>query len=334
MHVNRGMLGWGVFLIALGAVPAAVRGGALDASVARRAWELWPLLLVGAGMGLALARTPAALLGGVVMALVFGLIGGGLAAGGLGTGSGLAFCGFGSDAAGGAVPAQDAPASTGSFGATADVQLSADCGALTVEAADGRAWSVAWPASHGNPPMIDAAGDRLSVHAARRTGLGSGAVSTSWAVTLPRDPALKLTMSVNAGTARGSLAGLHIDSLDLSVNAGDAHVDLTGAIGVRDVNASANVGSLAITLPEPNGPLSGTLSANAGSLRICVPAGVPLVIRTGDQPLGSNNLADRGLVKAGDTWTRGDVIMASSRIDLRLEANLGSITLDPEDGCD
>ena len=61
---------------------------------------------------------------------------------------------------------------------------------------------------------------------------------------------------------------------------------------------------------------------------------MPLVIRTGDQPLGSNNLADRGLVKAGDTWTRGDVIMASSRIDLRLEANLGSITLDPEDGCD
>jgi hypothetical protein len=334
MHVNRGMLGWGVFLIALGAVPAAVRGGALDASVARRAWELWPLLLVGAGLGLALSRTRAAVVGGVVVALVFGLMGGGLVAGGLGTGSGLALCGFGSDAAGGAVQATDAPASTGTFGPAADVQLSADCGALTVETAAGRDWSVAWPASHGNPPVIDAAGDRLAVGAARRSVLGSGSAATSWAVTLPRDPALKLTMSVNAGTARGSLAGVHLDSLDLSVNAGDAHVDLTGAIGVRDVSASANVGSLAITFPEPNGVLSGTLSANAGSLRICVPAGVPLRIRTGDQPLGSNNLADRGLVKSGDTWTRGDVVTAPTRLDLRLEANLGSITLDPEHGCD
>jgi hypothetical protein len=332
MHVNRGMLGWGVFLIALGGVPALVRGGALDASVARRAWELWPLLLVGAGLGLALARTRAAFVGGVVMALVFGLMGGGLVAGGLGTGSGLALCGFGSDSAGGASSAPGAPAPHGTFGETADVQLSADCGSLTVDTAAGRDWAVAWPASHGNPPVIDAAGDRLSVRAARRTGLGAGTVASSWAVTLPRDPVLALAMSVNAGTARGSLAGLHVGSLDLSVNAGDAHLDLTGAIGVRDVTASANVGSLAITFPQPDGVLSGSLSANAGSLRICVPSGAPLLVRTGDQSLGSNNLADRGLVRSGDTWTRGSPT-SGTRLDLRLEANLGSITLDPEDGC-
>jgi hypothetical protein len=127
---------------------------------------------------------------------------------------------------------------------------------------------------------------------------------------------------------------MHLASLDLSVNAGDARLDLSGTTGLGRVGASLNLGSLAVTLPQPQGVLEGTLSSNLGSLRICVPPGAPLVIRVGDQALASNNFADRGLVRSSDgTWTRGDVITAADRLDLRLDANLGSISLDPEDGC-
>jgi len=331
MHVNRGMLGWGVFLVALGGVPAAVRGGALDPTVARRAWELWPLLLVGVGLGLALARTRAAVVGGVVVALVLGLMGGGLIAGGIGGigGSGLAVCGLGTGSAGEGTAG--APAS-GTFGAAADVRLAADCGTLTVDTAAGSAWTVASTSDGGRRPVIESAPDRLSVQAARPTGLGVGPASASWTVTLPRVPALTLDISVNAGTARASLGGLHLATLDVSVNAGDARLDLGETTGLQEVNASANFGTLAVTFPRTDGVLSGTLSANAGALRICVPQGVPLVIRAGDHALASNNFVDRGLVRSGDTWTGGDAA-ASGRLELHLDANLGSITLDPENGC-
>ena len=57
MHVNRALLGWGVFFLVLGSVPLAVRYGLVDASAFATAWQLWPLLLIGAGLGLVLART-------------------------------------------------------------------------------------------------------------------------------------------------------------------------------------------------------------------------------------------------------------------------------------
>ena len=54
----------------------------------------------------------------------------------------------------------------------------------------------------------------------------------------------------------------------------------------------------------------------------------------GDQPMASNNFDDRGLVRLGDTWTTPGFAEASNQIELSLSANLGSITLNPEDGCD
>src|SRR4051794_28247992 len=60
MRVNRGLLGWGVFFLVLGAVPLVVAYGGVAASTFDRAWQLWPLLLIGAGLGLVFARTRAA----------------------------------------------------------------------------------------------------------------------------------------------------------------------------------------------------------------------------------------------------------------------------------
>ena len=57
MHIRRGFLGWGVFLILAGAIPLLVRSGYLDADQVGRLWQLWPLILVGIGVGLILGRT-------------------------------------------------------------------------------------------------------------------------------------------------------------------------------------------------------------------------------------------------------------------------------------
>lgn len=59
MRIDRGLLDWGAFLIVLGAVPLAARAGYLDTDTLRRAWELWPLVLIGIGLGLILQRTRA-----------------------------------------------------------------------------------------------------------------------------------------------------------------------------------------------------------------------------------------------------------------------------------
>lgn len=332
MRVNRGLLGWGVFFITLGTIPLAVRYGFLDAAIARRSIELWPLILVGIGLGLALQRTRAAAVGGVVVALTFGLIGGGLVAGGFGPSGSFALCGFGGGTDGGT--AKGPPPAMGTFGPQAIVDLSADCGSLAVDTAPGSAWTVISTRADGRWPAITASDARLQVRVPVRRGFDVPATTASWDVTLPRDPALRLDLAVNAGSLAARLGGLqHLSALDVSVNAGDAHVDLAGALDTASVSASVNFGSLAISLPTPGGTLTGTLSTNAGSLEICVPAGVALRFRAGDHALGSDNFGDRGLTEAGGTWTTGGFDAATSRIDLAVSANLGSITLNPEDGC-
>ena len=58
MRVHRGFLGWGVFFVVFGLVPLSVRLGWVSGASLSSAWQLWPLFLVGAGVGLILRRTP------------------------------------------------------------------------------------------------------------------------------------------------------------------------------------------------------------------------------------------------------------------------------------
>src|SRR6476619_1040424 len=94
MHIRRGALNWGVFLILAGAVPLAVRAGYLTDEQVNRLWSLWPLILVGIGVGLILSRTNFNFLGGLVIAATFGLMVGGLLSGGV-NGFPTAACGSG-----------------------------------------------------------------------------------------------------------------------------------------------------------------------------------------------------------------------------------------------
>src|SRR5256885_15589268 len=83
MHLDRRLAGWGVFLVLLGAIPLLVRQGVLTTDMVARAWTLWPVLLIAAGVGLLLRRTPFEFLGGLLAAAAPRILGGALFAGGV-----------------------------------------------------------------------------------------------------------------------------------------------------------------------------------------------------------------------------------------------------------
>ncbi len=104
MSVDRRLLNWGVFLVLLGGVPLAVAQGWIPRDTVANAWELWPFILIGAGIGLLLRRTPLRGLGGFIVAATFGTIFGAMLAVGV---AGIGGIGIGSLGCGSA--ATDAP---------------------------------------------------------------------------------------------------------------------------------------------------------------------------------------------------------------------------------
>ena len=165
MHVDRRLLGWGLFFIVLGAVPLAVRAGAVDAEIVGRWPLLWPFILVGLGASLLLRGTPVPWLGGAVMAVTFGLMGGGAIATGFGGVSGFGGCG------GGSTPAFEPQ--RGTLARSGRVSIEFDCGTLrvTTEPAPTSARS---PIS--TPPSMVAL---LPMEAPRRTTVRSRVQSSS-----------------------------------------------------------------------------------------------------------------------------------------------------------
>jgi hypothetical protein len=83
----------------------------------------------------------------------------------------------------------------------------------------------------------------------------------------------------------------------------------------------------------PQRPLEGHVTVNAGSLSICAPDDVGLRLATGNNPLSSNNFDDEGLVRSGDAWETPGFATAPIRIELDVQANAGSMSLNPRQTC-
>jgi hypothetical protein len=325
MHVRRGFLGWGVFFILAGAVPLAVRAGYLDQDQIGRLWTLWPLILIGIGVGLVLGRTHFAFIGGLIVAATLGLMVGGLLSSGMSTFSG-GICGGDS----GASPFA---AREGAFPTRGSVALDLDCGTVTVAMAPGTAWRVEGKDQAGSGPEITSSDSTLRVRS--RDGKGSAwflDARETWRVTLPTASQLDLDLRLNAGQATVDLAGAALGAIDVQLNAGAATIDLGSATEIRTVAVELNAGSLGLTLP--NLSMTGSIKANAGSVRLCTPPGAGLKVQTGESILGSYDYGSQGLVQDGKTWTTPGFDAASVQIELRTEANAGSFTLNPEAGCD
>jgi hypothetical protein len=327
MHIRRGYLGWGVFLILTGAVPLAYRAGYLTDDQIGRLWTLWPLILVGVGVGLILSRTRFDFIGGIIVAATLGLMAGGLLSSGIGT---LSTGACGQDAGTSAFPTRDGTFSTA--GGSIDVQL--DCGNVTLAVAAGDGWRVEGQDADGIGPEIEATETSLRVHPSDDSGAAFWALGErdTWRITVPQAVRVDIDLQLNAGQATVDLAGALVGTFGLQVNAGAATVDLGSVETVRGIDIQLNAGSVAVTLPHVS--TTGTIHANAGAVRLCAQPGVGLKLHTGESIVASYDYADHGLEQDGSTWTTPGFDEASQKIELTTEANAGSFVLDPEEGCD
>lgn len=317
MRINVGLIFWGVALITAGVVALAVQAGAIADESAQDVWRFWPVIIIVIGLAVIAARTPFALIGTLVAALVVGGFAGTLVAG---FPDGFSF-GCEGDA-------EETLADEGSFSGDAEVDLSLNCGEMNVTTAAGSDWSVDARYA-GDAPTIDADDGSLRVESGDNFSFfGFADADQSWDVTLPTDATLDLEVDANAASNTLDLGDATFSVLAISANAGEVNLSLPGA-SVDELSVDANAGSISVEVDEAT-TLSGSIEMNAGSLDLCVPDGVGVAITMSDDNITfSHNLDELGLSRQGDVWRLG----TGDAIALTVEGNAASFTLNPEGGC-
>jgi hypothetical protein len=289
--------------------------------------RLWPLLLVAWGIGLVLRATPLAAFGGVLSAAAFGLLLGSLLAGGASSISGACI----GSATGGEVSTRSGTAVGGSF--RASVELT--CGDLTVERAPGSAWSVEARHAPGHPPPIEGSATALSIRSPE-WGQGfdpfGGEPRREWRVHLPTEPAISLDMTLNAGSARVDLGGGSVDSVGGTINAGDVEFDLGDSTFPSRASLGLTLNAASGTLVLPDDSLTGAITLNASSLEVCVPPDAAVRVRH-QGTLSSDELDEAGLVRDGDWWQTPGFEAAADSIELSVTSTVSSMSLDRSGGC-
>lgn len=318
MHVNRGLVFWGVALITAGAVALAIQSGAIDGATAREAWRFWPVVLIVIGLAVIAARTPFALAVTVAAGLVVGGMAGSFAAGwpdGISVGCG-------------GEPDQQM-SENGALDSGASVKLDFNCGELAVALGDGDAWSLDARHASNEDPTVKSDATSLTVRAPSG-GFGFANARQEWDVTLPGDRDLDLEIDANAASSTLDLADGSLSRLSLDANAGDVKLALDGA-SVSRADVSANAGSLSVTV-DGDTSLDASFGMNAGSLELCAAEGTNIEITVSDGNITfSHNLDDSGLSRSGDTWRSGS---GTPDVRLSVEGNAASFTYNPDGGCD
>ena len=320
MHVNRGLVFWGVALVTAGAVALAIQSNVIAAEAAREAWRLWPIVLIVVGLAVISARTPFAL----VATLAAGIVAGGLT-GTLVVGwpDGLAIgCGGETD---------EQITADGSFnGASAEVVLDFNCGELHLATGGGSDWSVGARYASGGEPTITSDEGALRVRSNDGPGfMGFADGRQAWDVTLPAEVRLALDIEANAAASRLDLEGADLSELSLDANAGEAALHLGGAT-VDELTINANAGSLGLIV-DGDSAVTGSVEMNAGSLELCVDRDVAIAITIDDDNVTfTHDLDSSGLTRQGDTWSSGD---GTAHVTLDIEGNAASFTYNPDGGC-
>lgn len=319
MHINRGLLFWGLALVTAGVVALAASQGWFDHDVLVEAWRLWPVILIAIGLSIVLSRTPFALLGTVIAALVVGMAGGAAFT----VGPGVVSCGDG--------PVSTETASGEFTLPEVTVRLELNCGDLDVGMADGAGWLAATGINADDPPQLEADGGSLDLRS-QGGSIPFRSERQEWALTLGRDVTYQVSGSLNAADSRFDFARGSFGRIELDPNAGSVVMDLTGA-EVADFRVSLNAGSLSL-LTDAETDLSGVITVNAGSVDVCALEGTAVRFTVNANVTFAHDLDESGLNQSGDTFTSDGFVNAAHQIDLRLEGNAASFDLNPEDGCE
>ena len=322
MHVNRGLLFWGVALITGGVVALAASQAWFDPSILAGTWRLWPLVLIAIGLSIVLSRTPFAWLGTVAAGLIVGLAGGALIAG--------------APAFGNCNGEPKTPeTSSGTFsGAQATVDLELTCGTLAVSMADGSAWHAATTFEGGDQPSLRGSPNALEIHSGDRGGLPFDRDREAWTLQLGRDVTYDFSATLNAADARIDGTGGTFGGFSVTNNAGSTHLILSG-VQVADARLQVNAGS-ANVVADGETDLAASLRANAGTINLCVPDGVGLQVVVTSSVAFSHNLDERGLDQESndpDTFVSPGFAAAAHKIVLQVQGNAATFNLNPEEGC-
>lgn len=318
MNVNRRLLYWGVFFVAIGAVLLAASAAVIDDEALAQALRYWPVAVIALGVGLLLRGTRFDVVGGMLAAALPGLLIGGLAAA---TPRMVPACGD--------VRPATMETRQGTFDGAASVELMLACGDLSVTTAPGRDWLLEAGNARSAAAAVEASAGRLSITSADPEHVFDVIRGADvWRLSLPTATTLDLAAEVNAGRGRFDLAGARLGNLRLTVNAGEAQVDLAGAT-LASLSADVNAAKVSLELPA-TGDFGADLTVNAGALTVCAPD--ELGLRIHDQlVLGSATYA--GLVRVGDAWETPGYSMADHRADVIISVNVGSVDVNPMGGC-
>ena len=199
MKVNRRLLYWGVFFLALGGVLLAAQGDVIDDEVLAQALRYWPVAVIALGVGLLLRRTRFDVAGGMLAAAMPGLLLGGLV---VATPRMPTEC---SDVRPAAIETRQ-----GRFDRAASVDLILACGDLSVTTGPGAPGSSrpATPAARARRSTRP--GPALGRSADRERPFDFARGADDWRLALPTATTLDLAAEVDAGRGRFDLAGARL----------------------------------------------------------------------------------------------------------------------------
>jgi hypothetical protein len=320
MVVNRKLLYGGVFLIAAGTVVLVAQSQAVDDEDLLALLQLWPIAVIALGVALVVRRTRFATAGGVVAAVMPGLLLGGMVAAAPEVGWGWECRDV--------RPAQ-LTTREGTFLDAATVELRLGCGDLSVTTTSGDTWQLRAGNGTGQAAVVDASADRLSIASATRSvprGFVRG--QDVWQLALPVTTTIDLVAEIDAGRGTFDLEGARLGVVDLAVNAGDTRVDLARAT-IDGLSLHVNGAAASVSLPADQ-DIAADISVNAGAVRICAPADLGLRIQH-DGTLTATTFA--GLVRSGAAWESPGYSTAIHHADVTVTANVGSVDINPIGGC-
>ena len=292
---------WPLLLITAGALFLLQNLGYLPWGFWGAIWRFWPVLLIIIGVQLFFGRQYPWLAAGVVVVLLIAAVAGAALLPRQLSDLPAVGRGFGSDRE------QVVTQELGSL-EQARVELKMDAGRLKLGSLPEGSRQLA-------EARMESASDRVGINRSMQTRGARGTLrleaSGDWFPLGDTAPYLLVKLSPKVPL-----------DIDLSTGAGESDVDLTD-LRVEQLVAETGAGSATVRLPSA-GQSQARVQAGVGELTVSVPEGVAARIRV-ESGLGSVSVDQSRFPRSGDAYVSPGFDKAMNRVDLKIQAGMGSI---------